>query len=198
MLTLEPTEQLKNHGSIFLSKFLPDDFCDKVVTTYEGNKYLSYSSGYGFNNTIDKSHVDCKAINLHSHEHTKKIANEIGGYFSRFINEIISEFPDYGKGLSQCIKSCEDVRLKKYEEGVGHFDWHTDNSTPELKTRSISVLAYFNTPEEGGETQFKIQDVEVKPEKGVIVAFPPNWDYPHRSALVKKGNKYSSNIFFHM
>jgi len=198
MKTLVPTDTIQCYRDIFVANTFSHTLCDEVVEAYDKNSGLVYESGYGIENRLDKSHVDCQAINFHKNEALKPLAGRVGKEFIKFLNGIIEQFPDYGKGLEQCIRGGEDVRVKRYREGVGHFDWHTDNSSQGLSKRSISILAYFNTPEEGGETQFKIQDCEVKPEKGTIVAFPPNWTHPHRSKLVTKGNKYSCNIFLHM
>jgi hypothetical protein len=42
----------------------------------------------------------------------------------------------------------------------------------------------------GGETEFPLQEIKVRPEEGKLVLFPPFWTHPHRAVTVEDGVKY--------
>ena len=82
----------------------------------------------------------------------------------------------------------EVLRVQKYEPG-GFFDWHSDNVGGAL-SRMITVIWYLNTVEQGGETEYVWQQVQVKPETGSMLMCPVGWTYFHRGAAPVIDNKY--------
>lgn len=63
-----------------------------------------------------------------------------------------------------------------YEPPLDHCAPHFDGGN---NARLNSVIVYLNTVEEGGETIFPRQGVEVKPRRGAVLLFPPHFTYPH-------------------
>jgi prolyl 4-hydroxylase len=104
------------------------------------------------------------------------------------------------------------VYYKKGEKYDRHHDAY-DISTVEGKRatrgwgqRTKTALLYLNDVEAGGETEFPMVDVVVKPKRGSMVVFD-NIDHEHRTvplhsslhaALpVEKGFKWACNLWFH-
>ena len=57
--------------------------------------------------------------------------------------------------------------------------------------REVKPLSFINTVEgPGGETEFALQDVSVKPEEDKLVLFLPFWTHVHRAVTMKKGVMY--------
>lgn len=52
------------------------------------------------------------------------------------------------------------------------------------------MLLYLNDDYEGGELCFPRQGITIRPEKGMVVMFPSNFQYPHQAFEVRKGVKY--------
>ena len=57
-------------------------------------------------------------------------------------------------------------------------------------------MFYLNDVEEGGETGFYYQDVEIKPKKGTLVIFPAGFTHLHRGKMPVSNNKYIANFWF--
>lgn len=65
------------------------------------------------------------------------------------------------------------------EAGADGYAWHCDSLLPTTVGRNLAVIAYLNTVEVGGETEFRAWPVSVKPKAGSILLFPPHFDYEH-------------------
>ena len=68
------------------------------------------------------------------------------------------------------------------------YDWHAD--TTGSPHRRLSAVLYLNDDFTGGETEFALQKVKIKPETGKLVLFPPYWTHTHWSRPVETGTKY--------
>jgi predicted 2-oxoglutarate/Fe(II)-dependent dioxygenase YbiX len=74
----------------------------------------------------------------------------------------------------------------------GHGGWEP-NHTPQ---RHLSSLFYLNGDFEGGELRFPALDVEIRPEPGMLVAFPSRETHVHEVAPVTRGLRYSVPVWF--
>ena len=82
----------------------------------------------------------------------------------------------------------EQYDLLKYgpsQEYKDHYDGCTEIG------RAISALVYLNDDYEGGELEFCNFDVKIKPQAGMMVLFPSNFAYRHRSIPIIRGTKYA-------
>ena len=82
----------------------------------------------------------------------------------------------------------EVMNFVRYHEGQ-HFQEHTDHGYSYNAT--VSLVGYINDDYEGGEIQFRLQDLMFKPSEGDLIIFPSNFIYPHRAMPVINGTKYS-------
>lgn len=73
----------------------------------------------------------------------------------------------------------------------GHYHWHIDGGSHEFSYRQLVAVWYLNTVDgPGGTTDFLFQDVQVRPEQGKLLLFPPFWTHEHRGAILEAGVKY--------
>ena len=86
------------------------------------------------------------------------------------------------------LKYWEATNFVKYGDNQ-HFEYHSDHGFSYNCT--LSMVSYPNDDYDGGELEFKIQDIKIKPKAGDTYLFPSNYMYPHRSCPVKSGTKYS-------
>lgn len=70
-----------------------------------------------------------------------------------------------------------------------HFQEHHDHGYS--YNCVVSLVGYPNDDYEGGELQFRLQNLTVKPQAGDLFIFPSNFMYPHRAMPVKSGVKHS-------
>jgi len=85
--------------------------------------------------------------------------------------------------------------MSLYEKGRGQFCPHQDSVGGLTPQRSITVIAYLNTVDLGGCTEFFNQDCLVRPEIGSVLVFPSNFVYAHKGNVPISGDKYITVSF---
>ena len=91
------------------------------------------------------------------------------------------------------IDLSEAIQIGKYEEGNGHYDWHTDTHVFDNgKQRKLSVSVLLNDPSEfeGGSFDFDDGEENLLKSRGSILVFPSF--LRHRVTPVTKGVRYSA------
>ena len=58
-------------------------------------------------------------------------------------------------------------------------------------------MTYLNDVPEGGETEFPMYGLKIKPETGKTLIWPAEWTHAHKGAIVVKGNKYIITGWMH-
>ena len=99
-----------------------------------------------------------------------------------------------------CIsRYCQTLDIKNYEIKKDFVinKYYTDkymgphiDSYEESEDLKFSVLIYINDDYDGGEIEFKEQDVKIKPEAGSVLIFPTFKPFFHQSYPIQNGNKY--------
>jgi hypothetical protein len=79
--------------------------------------------------------------------------------------------------------------------GRDSFLWHSDVSSRPSCDRVLALIAYLNTVEVGGETEFRAQELKIAPARGSILWFPPTFPYVHRGNVPLSGPKYIVTCF---
>lgn len=109
--------------------------------------------------------------------------------FSQNIREKIDKLVlDYIREyqIPNCIS--EIWQVLKYTKGAeykGHFD--RGPGSP----RVFSMVAFLNTPSEGGHLEFPYFDCNIPAEEGTVILFPSCHPYLHIAHPVENGIKYS-------
>jgi predicted 2-oxoglutarate/Fe(II)-dependent dioxygenase YbiX len=86
------------------------------------------------------------------------------------------------------LKYWESTNFVKY--GVGqHFAQHVDHGYSYNCT--VSLVGWANDDYEGGELEFGMWGLKIKPKSGDLLISPSNYMYPHASLPVLSGTKYS-------
>ena len=58
-------------------------------------------------------------------------------------------------------------------------------------------MTYLNDVPEGGETEFPMFGLKVKPETGKTLIWPAEWTLAHLGSVVKNGKKYIITGWMH-
>jgi predicted 2-oxoglutarate/Fe(II)-dependent dioxygenase YbiX len=101
--------------------------------------------------------------------------------------------PFYVQQLKQVVMApiqVNQIDFLKYEQGEGFYGSHIDCGMKGLEHRILSFVLYLNDVKVGGETEFVLQDVMVKPEAGKLVIFPSNFCFVHQSNRTVSNVKY--------
>jgi len=167
--------------------------CKNIIKRFEEDtNKVEGSVGYGdgklaLNHKLKK----CTELNLSLLESWKDIDtilfNEIGNKIKLLRNKY--------KGLTYLDKvNDQGYRIKRYvNDGTEFFDWHIDQNGMAQSERYFIFMWYLNTVEEGGETEFRLQNISVKPVEGRLITFPPYWTHEHRALPPISGYKYVIN-----
>jgi 2OG-Fe(II) oxygenase superfamily. len=106
-----------------------------------------------------------------------------------FARSVWSVMTDYARRYSAHIKQFEPISFNKYEPGE-EFHVHADYF--EGSNRVISAVAYLNTVEEGGMTNFIYHGVEVDAVAGRVAVFPSNYLFAHAALPPENDVKFSA------
>ena len=92
-----------------------------------------------------------------------------------------------------------EYSIVRYTEGQAFHAHHSDASPwtgSPMQNRHLTVVMYLNTPEEGGEICFPIQDLQITPERGLVLMHPSVWTHTHYTLPVVAGVKYALVVFY--
>jgi hypothetical protein len=94
----------------------------------------------------------------------------------------------------------QPVKIQKTLPGGGYHLWHAERVGTNLNhlLRVLVFTLYLNDIEEGGETEFLLQNMRVKPKKGRLCFFPAHFPYLHRGNPPLAGEKYIMTSWFNM
>lgn len=85
-------------------------------------------------------------------------------------------------------------QIQRTEKGE-FYKWHSDAGPAPMSERQLVAIWYLNDVEKGGQTQFLHQGVNVDPEEGKLILFPPFWTHIHQGQEVEEGVKYISTTW---
>ena len=105
---------------------------------------------------------------------------------------------DLGGGILGFCTLLEQPGIIRYKPETG--DWfhpHADCWSTDSATRQLSVVAFLNDVDEGGETVFPALDVTLKPKAGQLVLFPSAFTHVHESRPPVSGPKYTLVSWLH-
>lgn len=123
------------------------------------------------------------------------IIPQIKELYDNIVHKIINPFYNFN------IRDSELPQLLIYEPG-GHYkphydavaQWKNPDGTIIWKKsidRDISTVLFLNDDFEGGDFVFPELRVRIRPEPGLLIAFPSNQHYLHMVEPVTSGNRYA-------
>lgn len=109
------------------------------------------------------------------------------------------------RGLRDHVEPRYGVRIEWFEwpdvlfyRPGGHYDLHTDADLRDPETgcwrrvmdRDFSLLIYLNDDFTGGNLELPHRNETVRPETGMLVAFPSDHRFSHAATPVESGDRY--------
>ena len=182
-----------------VNDFLSNDECDAFIEASEGK--LKPSTVISSDKHIQ--HESRTSENCWIEHDANEIVHEVSKRFS-----ILVQMP---------IRNAEQYQLVYYKRGTEYkphfdsFDYETDDGKKNWEPggqRMITVIAYLNDVEEGGETGFPKLGIDIPPKKGDAVVFHNTLPigagthpkiHPrslHGGMPVLKGEKWMVNLWF--
>ena len=164
---------------------LPLDICQEMIRRFEEDTENQYQGRIGQTFTADQSMKRSTDLVTSGKENWKDLDTELFRSLGNAIKEFRETYPFF-KG------PFKDSGYAIQRTNPGEFyHWHIDGGSHEFSQRQLVAVWYLNdVTGPGGETEFSYQDVQIKPQAGKLLLFPPFWTHEHRGATLKQGKKY--------
>ena len=171
--------------------------CDALIEVFERNTDLQ-NPGTDANGNLRDTFKKSTDIYIKPHDLEDEKFRDV----STYIGQLKLCYLDY---LEQWdfIKSfmprmhIGPFNIQKYDEG-GHFGGlHSERTSLKYLYRTLVWMTYLNDVKDGGETEFPLFGMKVKPEKGKTLIWPAEWTHAHLGAVVTQGNKYIVTGWMH-
>lgn len=179
--------ELKPHTFIYeVDNALPAALCDEIVARFEANPEQHHDGRIGQGEDVEQSIKRSTDLRISGRQNWQDIDKVLFQSLSKALNQISAEFPFFA------VNKFRDMGYQLQRTNEGEFyHWHIDSGPGEFSQRQLVAIWYLNDVEgPGGTTDFALQDVSVKPQRGKLVLFPPFWTHIHRNATLEKGQKY--------
>lgn len=176
------------------SDVISPEACKLIIESFESDDRKVFG-GVATKETIDTLDKKQKVVQelYTDSEGFEGIDNTLFSIFGKYLNQYISDIGIESFDGDKLFD--EGYKIKKYSKG-GFHNWHHDNKGSLVKTRMLAAIIYLNDVDRGGETEFKYQNIKIKPEQGKMIIFPTNWMYYHRGCEPLSNNKYAVTTFF--
>ena len=164
---------------------LPGSLCAQIINRFEesaAEQYVGRTGQVARHNLAVKRSTD---LLISGKQQWKDVDRALFSSLASAMQEFRAAFPyfsgrfkDMGYGVQ---RTCSDE----------YYHWHIDGGSHDFSDRQLVAIWYLNdVPGPGGETEFLVQQVRIKPEQGKLLLFPPFWTHEHRGVTLQKGVKY--------
>ena len=183
----------------FYPNVLPGELCDEIIDRFDADSRKGPGLvGEQRNPVVSPNIKNTSDLDITLCAHN---GDEDWGRIQERISHILNvEILRYGADITSlqqitCDFGLTDYQVQRYEPNEGIFSQHIDRAHPNTAHREVALVIYLNDVEEGGETRFPYQVIQVKPQKGGMVMFPSGFTHPHEGLVPKSGPKYIISCF---
>lgn len=197
------------HGIMVVDNAIPHDLCEKMLLF----SMDAVDSEIGMDGLVEggldpsvKRTRDVRLSNFNNWpgswapEELLKVGYDIvemDRQFSVCVSNAIAQYVQPYLGIQNFLLEDSGYQIQKYRRGVGFYKPHIDGmpGSPMAGNRLVAFLAYLNTVEHGGETDFPLHGLRVPPVQGRVVMFPASWTHPHEALMPLSDDKYVVSTF---
>ena len=177
----------------YVKELLSKELCREIITTYERDprRQPGYVlRGRGEKELQDEIKVSTDLVITEGGEWTAAF-QELNSAVNAALQQIVAQVP----ALQLWPLWWTGYKIQHYGKNEGHFKWHFDAIGPGTWERQLAMVIYLNSVEDGGETCFHRQDLQVKPIAGDAVIFPTFWTHAHCGQIPRSEDKYIVSSF---
>jgi len=161
------------------------DLCEEMIRRFEQHVDEQYEGRIGQMIYQDQSVKKSTDLVVSGKPHWKDIDRALFHSLGVAMLELRETYP-YFKGPFKDV----GYAIQRTDPG-GYYHWHIDGGSHDFSQRQLVAVWYLNDVEgPGGETEFSLQNIRIKPQAGKLLLFPPFWTHEHRGATLHKGVKY--------
>ena len=182
----EPITEIKPGSFVFeKAHALANDICNEMIERFESSESDQYPGRVGQLLEQDQAIKQSTDIMLSSHQHWKDIDRELFRSLSSAIKEFSDQYPYFSGPFKDMGYGIQRTQPGEF------YHWHIDGGSHVFAYRQLVAIWCLNdVAEEGGETEFEYQKLQIKPEAGKLLLFPPFWTHRHRGKTLQAGIKY--------
>lgn len=180
-------KEVKPYSFIYeISDALPMEVCREMIRRFEANPDQQYLGRIGQGEHLADDVKRSTDLRISGRKEWKDIDTALVRSLAAAFNEMAALFPYFA------ANSFKDMGYNLQRTQPGEFyHWHVDGGPGPFSQRQLVAIWYLNNVDgPGGETEFAVQDVRVKPQEGKLILFPPFWTHLHRGATLQQGIKY--------
>ena len=182
----EQITEIKPGSFVFVKEHaLANDICNEMIERFESSESDQYPGRVGQLLEQDQSIKQSTDIMLSSHQHWKDIDRELFRSLSSALMQFSKQYPYFSGPFKDMGYGIQRTQPGEF------YHWHIDGGSHEFSNRQLVAIWYLNDViEGGGETEFEYQKLQIKPEAGKLLLFPPFWTHQHRGKTLQAGIKY--------
>ena len=171
---------------------LDEGVCKNLINIFNSHpdKHFAGQVSYFDEECSDKKKVDTnqkKSVELELNQFNLPVLDAYYSGLQKLLMGYMQLYPEVQR-LPSFTPTC--ARIQRYDKD-GHFNsWHYVSGGGDTQKRCLVYMTYLNDVEEGGQTYFKYQKKEIKPEVGKTVIWPSAWTYTHKGVGPKDGYKF--------
>ena len=151
--------------------------------------YMEAMVGYGMKMPEYRDCYDFKYKKTDIQHDNSEASQKLQQLWQDLYDRKVAAVKDYARNFNIGeLRYWEAMNFVKYGPGQ-HFQEHSDNGYS--YNCVVSLVAYPNDDYLGGELEFRLQGLKIKPKAGDLFIFPSNYMYPHKSLPVESGTKHS-------
>jgi len=169
-----------------LERALAPDVCREAIRRFEAGPAEHVAGRIGA--TAEEAPQVKRSTDLHisGREGWRDIDQALAQQLGAALRAFALEFPFFA------ANSFKDLGYNLQRTLAGeYYHWHVDAGPGEFSQRQLVAIWYLNdVPGPGGETEFPLQGISVRPEEGKLLLFPPFWTHVHRGVTLQQGVKY--------
>ena len=180
-------KELKPQSFIYeVSHALKADVCDEMIRRFEAKADQQSAGRIGQGGHTVQDIKRSTDLRISGRDDWRDIDSALTQSLVATFNDFAQVFTFFG------ANSFKDIGYNMQRTLPGeYYHWHVDGGPGEFSQRQLVAIWYLNdVPGPGGETEFALQEVAIKPEQGKLVLFPPFWTHIHRGATLELGVKY--------
>lgn len=183
---LSSIREIKPLSFIFeKERALPLDICKEMIRRFEASKDEQYAGRIGQTIQEDQDIKRSTDLAVSGKTNWKDIDRELFRSLGLAIQEFRDAFPFFRGPFKDSGYAIQRTNPNEF------YHWHIDGGSHEFSQRQLVAVWYLNdVAGPGGTTDFSYQDVQVRPEAGKLLLFPPFWTHEHRGSTLQKGVKY--------
>lgn len=178
--------EVKPDSFIFeINNALTTDLCEEIIARFEANPDQQYPGRVGQGAVEEASIKQSTDLVVSGQGNWKDIDQVFFHSTALAVRTIREKFPFFNGPFKDVGYNVQRTEPDQF------YHWHIDGGSHQFADRQLVLVWYLNDVEgPGGETEFSMQQVKVKPEAGKLLLFPPFWTHEHRGVTLEKGVKY--------